>query len=389
MKDYYEILGVSRDASDEEIKKSFRKLAHKYHPDKKDGDEEKFKEVNEAYQVLSDKQKKEQYDQFGQTFEQSGQSGYGGFGDGAGFGGASGFGGQNPFGSQSGNYNFEDIDLGDVFESFFGRSRRQQRPGGAVSGDDLSINVDVKFEDAVFGTEKVIELRKKVKCSRCKGNGAEPGTKIETCSTCSGTGQIKQVQQILMGAFTRVITCPDCKGAGKKAVNPCTDCNGNGRIVGTKKIKIKIPAGISTGQTIEINSEGEAGVNGGPDGSLFVTVNVLDHKYLKREGNDIKCEIPISIIQAVLGGDISIKTLDGENKIRIPAGTQSGEIFKLKKLGIPHLNGSGRGDFLIKTSIHIPKKLSAKEKDLFKELSEVNGEAANVGKKGFWDKIFN
>jgi molecular chaperone DnaJ len=383
MKDYYEVLGVSKDANNEEIKKSFHKLAHKYHPDKKDGDEEKFKEVNEAYQVLSDNQKREQYDQFGQTFEQGGQSGYDGFGDGAGFGGQ-----QNPFGGQSGNYNFEDIDLGDVFESFFGRSRRQQSSNGAVSGDDLSVNVDIKFEDTVFGTEKVIELRKKIKCSKCKGNGAEPGTKIETCTTCSGTGQIKQVQQILVGAFTRVITCPDCKGAGKKAKNPCMDCNGNGRVVGTKKIKVKIPAGISTGQTLEINSEGEAGVNGGPDGSLFVTVNVLDHKYLKREGNDIKCEIPISITQAVLGGDIDIKTLDGENKIKIPAGTQSGDMFKLKKLGIPHLNGSGRGDFLVKTSIFIPKKLSAKEKNLFKELSSIDGESANVGKKGFWDKLF-
>lgn len=379
MKDYYEILGVSREASNEEIKKAYRKLAHKYHPDKKGGDEEKFKEVNEAYQALSDEQKRSQYDQFGQTFDQQGAEGFGGFGD------ASGFRGSNPYGQ---GVNFEDFDLGDVFESFFGGARRQQN-AGPVAGDNISINIDIKFEEAVFGVEKIIELRKKIKCEKCHGNGAEPGTKIETCPTCSGTGQIKQIQQIFIGSFTRVTTCPDCRGVGKKAANPCSDCGGEGRVIGHKKIKVKIPAGIASGQTLEINGEGEAGKDGSQNGNLFVTVNILDHKYLKRDGNNIECEMPISIVQSVLGDKVSIKTLDGEEKLEIPAGTQPGEVFKIKEKGVPYLNNkNNRGDFLIKTSISIPKKLNNKEKELFNKIAELGGEAAKVEKKGFWSKIF-
>lgn len=375
MKDYYEVLGVSREASSEDIKKAYRKLAHKYHPDKKGGDEAKFKEVNEAYQTLSDDQKRSQYDQFGQTFDQQGAGGY------------EGFGGGNPYG-QSANYNFEDFDLGDVFESFFGGARRQQRTGPAA-GDDISINVDIKFEEAVFGAEKIIELRKKIKCEKCHGNGAEPGTKIETCPTCSGTGQIKQIQQIFIGSFARVVTCPDCKGVGKKATNPCSDCGGDGRVLGHKKIKVKIPAGISSGQTLEINNEGEAGKDGSQNGNLFVTVNVLNHKYLKRNGNNIECEMPISIVQAVLGDKVKVKTLDGEEILEIPSGTQPGETFKIREKGIPYLNNKdSRGDFLVKTSISIPKKLSNKEKELFNKIAEVGGEAAKITKKGFWNKIF-
>ena len=380
MKDFYDVLGVSREASGDEIKKAYRKLAHKYHPDKKDGNEEKFKEVNEAYQTLSDQNKKSQYDQFGQTFDQQG----GGF-DG---GDASGFGGGNPYG-QSGA-GFEDIDLGDVFENFFGRSRRSPDAGGATHGDNISINIDMKFDEAVFGTEKIVELRKKIKCSKCHGNGAEPGTKIESCPTCSGTGQIKQIQQIFIGSFTRTITCPDCKGVGKKATNPCSDCSGDGRVVGHKKIKVKIPAGISSGQTLEINNEGEAGKDGGQDGSLFVTVNVLDHEYFKREGNNIECEMPISVVQAVLGDKINIKTLDGESKIEIPIGTQPGEIFKIKEKGVPYLgNKDQRGDFVVKTTISIPKKINSKEKELFKEIASIGGEATKITKKSFWNKIFS
>lgn len=381
MKDYYEVLGISKEASNDEIKRAYRKLAHKYHPDKKGGNTDKFKEVNEAYQVLSNRQKKSQYDQFGQAFDQQG-SGFEGFGD------YSGFSGSSPFG-QSGNYNFEDFDLGDVFESFFGKARRQQETG-QTTGDNISINIDIKFEEVVFGAEKIIGLRKKIKCEHCHGNGAEPGTKIETCPTCSGTGQIRQIQQIFIGSFTRVITCPDCKGAGKKATNPCSECRGEGRILGNKKIKIRIPAGISSGQTLEINNEGEAGKDGGPSGNLFVTINVLNHKYFKRDGSNIECKMPISIVQAVLGDKITVKTLDGEEKIEIPAGTQSGDILKIKEKGVPYLNNkNNRGDFIVKTSISIPKKLTLREKELFNKIAEIGGEATNVREKSFWNKIFS
>lgn len=375
-KDYYEILGISRDASDEEVKKAYRKLAHKYHPDKAGGDEQKFKEINEAYQILSDKQKRSQYDQFGQTFD---YGRYGGFGDASGFG-------ESPFG-QAYNFNFEDFDLGDIFDSFFGGTRERKK-SGHVAGNDISINIDINFEEAVFGTEKTVELGKKVKCSRCEGSGAEPGTKIDICPTCSGEGQIRQVQQIIFGAFTRVTTCPDCKGAGKKALHPCTKCNGEGRVYTYKKTKIKIPAGIASGQTLEIRSGGEAGLRGGESGNLFVTVRVLDHDVFEREGYNLKCEVPISIVQAVLGGEAKIETLDGQITLKIPAGTASGRIFKLKGKGVPHIGKNNRGDLLIKTSIVIPKKLSREEKDLFEKLAKLGGGVADVSKTSFWRKIF-
>jgi molecular chaperone DnaJ len=378
-KDYYEILGVARGASDEEIKKAYRKLAHKYHPDKAGGDEQKFKEINEAYQVLSDKQKRSQYDQFGQNFD---YGRYGGFGDASGFG-------DSPFG-QAGrayNFNFEDFDLGDIFDNFFGGGTRRARHSRA-SGDDISIDIDINFEEAIFGAEKTIELGKKVKCSRCEGLGAEPGTKIDTCPTCSGTGQIRQVQQILFGAFTRVTTCPDCKGMGKKPLHSCTKCNGEGRVYVYKKTKVKIPAGIASGQTLEIRSAGEAGLRGGEAGNLFVTVRVLDHKIFEREGHNLKCEVPISITQAVLGGETEINTLDGELTLKIPGGTQSGKTFKIKGKGVPYLNRDSRGDLLIKASIAIPKKLSREEKNLFEKLAGLGGGAADVSKTSFWRKIF-
>lgn len=379
-KDYYEILGVSRDATDEEIKKAYRRLAHKYHPDKAGGDEQKFKEINEAYQVLSDKQKRAQYDQFGQTFD---YGRYGGFGDASGFD-PSGF-SESPFG-QAYNFNFEDFDLGDIFESFFGGMRRQK--SSRATGNDISINIDINFEEAVFGTEKIVEIGKKIKCPRCQGLGAEPGTKIDTCPTCSGEGEIRQVQQILFGAFTRVTTCPDCKGFGKKAVHPCTKCNGEGRIYSYKKTKIKIPAGISSGQTIEIKSGGEAGIYGGEAGSLFVTVRVLDHDVFKREGHNLKCKVPISIVQAVLGGKTKIQTLDGEIILKIPAGTASGKIFRVKGKGVPYIGKQKRGDLLVETFIAVPKKLSRDERNLFEKLARLGGGAADVSKTSFWQRIF-
>ncbi|NQV13640.1 MAG: molecular chaperone DnaJ [Parcubacteria group bacterium] len=378
--DYYDILGVSRESSDDEIKKAYRKAAHEHHPDR-GGEEAKFKEVSEAYQVLSDKQKRSQYDQFGATFDQA-QAG--------GQGGAGGAGGQNPFGQQGFNVNMDDIDLGDIFGSFFGGRQRQASPTGPEGGDDISVAVDISFKDSVFGTERELELYKRVKCDHCKGNGAEPGTKIDTCKTCSGSGQIRQTRQTMLGAFAQVTACPDCKGEGKKAEKPCGQCGGDGRTKENKKIKVKIPAGIANGQTMEIGDGGEAGLRGGPTGSLYVTVRVADHEIFTRENYDLKCEIPISFTQAALGDKMNLQVFDDKVKIELPAGIQTGKTFRIHNKGIPHLQGSGKGDLLVEINIITPGKLSGREKELLKSLVEEKGESSEVkkDKKGFWDKIF-
>lgn len=381
-KDYYDILGVSRESSDDEIKKSYRKMAHEHHPDR-GGDEAKFKEVSEAYQVLSDKQKRSQYDQFGATFDQAQAGGHGGAG-----GFASGFAGQNPYGQQG--FNVEDIDLGDIFGSFFGGRRRQASPTGPVGGDDISISVNIEFKDIVFGTERELELRKRVKCGHCQGNGAEPGTKITTCNTCSGAGQVRQSRQTMLGAFTQVVSCPTCRGEGKKAEKPCGECGGDGRIKEYKKIKVKIPAGIADGQTLEISEAGEAGLRGGPTGNLYVTVRVAKHEIFRREGDDLRCEIPLSFTQAALGDKMNLQVIDGKVKLEIPAGTQTGKVLRLHNKGVPHLRGSGKGDLLVEVKVVTPSKLSGREKELLKSLVEEKGESSEVkkDKKSFWNKIF-
>lgn len=376
-KDYYEILGVSRSATDEEIKKAYRKAALKHHPDK-GGDEATFKKINEAYQVLSDKQKRSQYDQFGSTFDGAGASG---------FSGQQGFGGYGPFGQQGYNVNFEDFDLGDIFSSFFGGKRKENK-AGPIQGDNININLNISFKESVFGVEKEVELYKRVKCDKCKGNGAEPGTKINTCSTCSGSGQIKRSQQTILGAFTQVTTCPDCRGEGKKAEKLCEKCGGDGRTRQNKKINIKIPAGISDGQTIEIENQGEAGIKGGPNGSLYATISVSKHEFFEREGYDLLCEIPISFTQAALGDEISIKTFDDKVNLKIPSGTQSGKVLRLHNKGIPYLGSSKVGDLLVKVKIITPTKISKKEKELLQELAKEKGQEVKADNKGFFSKIF-
>jgi molecular chaperone DnaJ len=378
-KDYYEILGISRDASDGEIKKAYRKLAHEHHPDR-GGDEAKFKEINEAYQVLSDKQKKTQYDQFGSTFD---------YGQTGGFGDAGGFSGYGPFRQQGFNVNFEDFDLGDIFSSFFGGQRRSSSEAGPTPGDNINVNINISFRDAVFGVERELELYKRVKCGKCQGNGAEPGTKIAACAACAGSGQIRRSQQTILGAFTQVTTCSDCRGEGKKAEKPCAKCRGDGRVREYKKIKVKIPAGIADGQTIEISGEGEAGFRGGSNGDLYVTVKVADHEFFKREGYDLKCEIPISFTQAALGNEINLKTLDGKVKLKIPAGIQTEKVLRIHNKGVPYLNGGKVGDLLVKVKVVTPTNLSKKEKELFQSLAEEKGQSFSVNKKGFLSKFFS
>ncbi len=388
-KDYYEILGVAKDASEVEIKKAYRKAAQKHHPDK-GGDEAKFKEVNEAYQTLSDKQKRSQYDQFGSAFGQAGGQPGGGFYQQGGFSGQEGFSGfgGGQYSQQGFNINLDDLDLGDIFGSFFGGGAGKSRRTGPIQGDDISVNIEISFEDAFWGVEKEIELYKRDKCERCHGNGAEPGTKIETCKTCNGSGKVRKTQQTIMGAFTQVVTCPDCRGEGKKAQKPCVKCGGDGRVKEYKRIKIKIPAGISSGQTIEIEGAGEAGLKGGPNGNLFATVNVSKHEEFERVGNDIKVVVPISFTQAALGGEININTLKGKIAFKIPAGVQSGKIFKIANMGMPYIHSNKTGNLLVEVMVVTPKKLTKKEKELFLELAGEDGQSGKVNNKSFFHKIF-
>ena len=362
-KDYYKILGVDKSAGQEEIKKAFRKLAHEHHPDKKDGNEDKFKEANEAYQVLGNEEKRKKYDQFGSTFDQQG-----GFGQGMGWddfmrqargGGAQGFGAQG----------FDMGDLGDIFGDMFGFGSRQARGRRQSRGADMQVRVDLSFRDAAFGTEKEFEISKKTKCEHCSGNGAEPGTKVETCSTCQGQGQVARVQQTILGSFQSVAPCPKCRGAGSSNERDCKECRGVGAVQATKKVRVKIPAGIDNGETIRLTGEGQAGERGAAAGDLYVTARVLTDKDFRRERYDVHSEAQMSISQAVLGGKISVKTIDGEVSLKIPEGTPSGKVFKLRGKGISHVNSARRGDHFVTANILIPKKLSRKQKSLLKDLA--------------------
>ncbi|MFH1207524.1 MAG: molecular chaperone DnaJ [Patescibacteria group bacterium] len=367
-KDYYNILGVSKGASAEEIKKAYRTLAHQHHPDKSGGDEAKFKEINEAYQVLSSPQKRQQYDQYGQTFDQAQRQG--GFGGGGGFSwddfarAGGGFQGQNA--------NFDFGDLGDVFGDLFGfggssRSRRSRR---AKQGGDIQTEMKIDFREAVFGVEKLVDLYKLSVCAHCRGNGAEPGTKIETCSTCDGSGQVRQVQQTILGAFQSVGVCPECQGEGKKASKKCRECGGSGRSKATEQIKVQIPAGISEGETIRLSGKGEAGTRGSSAGDLYITMRVKPDPDFTREKDDILSDVSIAFSQAALGTKVPIMTLDGEVMLHIPSGTQSGKVFKLNDKGVPHLRSRGRGDHLVTVTVVTPPHLSREQKRLLEELRQ-------------------
>jgi molecular chaperone DnaJ len=366
-KDYYKTLDVAKDASQEEIKKAYRRLAHQYHPDKATGDEAKFKEVNEAYQVLGDPDKRRKYDQFGSTFEQMG--GWGGHnwedvmqGFRQGFSGG-GF-------QQSGFSGFS-FDLGDIFSEFFGGGARQTyHQARSARGRDIETVLGIDFKEAVFGAERMIKLEKFDKCSHCKGNRAEPGTSIIQCRKCGGAGQITQSRRTILGMMRSTSTCPQCQGQGKLPKQNCRVCNGDGMERASKTIKVKIPAGISDGETIRLQGQGEIPEDLRNYGDLYVKIQVRDHYKFKRQGDDIHSKEPISFPQAILGDKIRVDTIDGKVDLKIPAGTDSGTVFKLKKKGVPHLRSYGRGDHYVTVKIVVPERVSRKARRLLGELKE-------------------
>ncbi len=364
--DYYKILGVNKNASDDEIKKAYRKMAHQYHPDKQGGNAEKFKEINEAYQVLSDKTKRQQYDQFGQTFDQRGRQagGFGGF-EGFDFSGfQQGFGGQ---GFDFGGGGFEDI-FSDIFGGNFSGGRRRD---SRKAGRDIQIDVEISFEEMVSGVQKNVSLLRRVVCDVCRGSGGEPGTKEETCPECKGSGQIRKAVRSFFGTFAQVVTCPKCSGTGKVFSKKCHKCGGDGRTKEEHNIKIDVPAGISNGQTISLQGYGEAGERGAESGDLYVTVHVRPHTEFERKGNDIISNKHIAFSMAVLGGKINVKTIDGEITMKIPEGTQSGEVFRIKGKGVPQLGKNyGRGDQLVTIIVDIPKNPNREQKRIIEELGK-------------------
>lgn len=362
---YYDILGVSKSATDDEIKKAYRKAAHKHHPDKSGGDEAKFKEINQAYQVLSDKSKRQQYDQFGQTFE--GGSAGGGYGGRQ--GGAQGFGGFDfsgfDFGGQSGSWEFSGEGYEDIFSNVFGGSSRSRRKS---RGADVQVDVEITFSEMVNGAEREINLYKRTICNHCDGTGSEPNTVKKTCPTCKGAGRIETMRRSIFGSFSQVSECPECRGEGKIYEKKCSKCGGDGRVKEEQKIKLKIPAGIADGQTVSMQGYGEAGEKGARAGDLYINVHVLAHKKFKRKGNDILSTefVPFSV--AALGGKIEIETISGNLILKIPAGTQSGEIFRIKGEGVPELQGRGVGNHLITVVVKVPKSLSREQKNLLEQL---------------------
>ncbi|MDI3496370.1 MAG: molecular chaperone DnaJ [Patescibacteria group bacterium] len=355
-KDYYNVLGVSKSASSDEIKAAFRKKAHQYHPDK-GGDEEKFKEVNEAYQVLGNETKRKQYDQFGTTFNNSG-----GPSGGQSWGGFSGF--QN-----GANFDFDDIsDMFGGFGDIFGFSGSQARTKRETAGRDMEILIKLDFLEAVFGTEKEISFPKKAQCDRCNGTGAEPRAKIETCPVCHGSGFVVKLQRTILGNIKTKQTCSQCGGEGKIYSESCSKCGGSGVYRKQENLKVKIPAGINSGESIRLSGKGEAGERGAPAGDLFLRIQVLPHKKFQRDNYDIKTEEEISVTQAIVGAKIEIETVEGKVTLKIPEGTQSGTIFKLKDKGISRLHGSGKGDHYVKIKVKIPKNLTKKQKNTLIEL---------------------
>jgi molecular chaperone DnaJ len=360
-KDYYKVLGVEKTASEEDIKKAFRKMAHKYHPDKKTGDEAKFKEVNEAFQVVGDKEKRAKYDQYGSTFDQQG-----GFGGGAGWEdfmraargqGGGGF-----------EFNFGGGGFGDIFGDMFGGGGGRR---GRARGNDLQVEIRIPFADVVTGTEQEVTLTKNNTCDKCHGDGAKPGSEKKTCSTCNGRGQVVRVQNTILGAMQTAATCSDCAGQGQKADERCPDCGGEGRVRSASKYKVKIPAGVDDGSTIRLTGKGEsAGVHGEP-GDLYVIVRVSHDDRFVRDGYDIHTDLHVDFVQAVLGDTVEIDTVDGKKKLIVPPGTQSHQDIRLKGLGIPILNRSGRGNHYVRVIVDIPTKVSKKVR---KQLEDLRGE---------------
>jgi len=375
-KDYYEVLGLQKGASDDEIKRAFRKLAIKYHPDKNPGDKEaenKFKEINEAYQVLSDPEKKARYDQFGTA-------------DGAGFGGS---------GGGFGGFDFSDMGgFGDIFDSFFGGGGGSQRRNGPKRGADLEYSINLTFEEAVFGAKKEISITRSETCETCHGDGAEPGTSSKTCPHCNGSGQVRVQRQTPLGSFVSTTTCDHCHGTGKVIDTPCHTCKGKGKVRKNRKITVNIPAGVDTGNVMPLRGQGEHGEKGGSPGDLYIKIRVMPSKEFKRKGNDIYVDAHISMASAALGVEIKVPTVDGDVSYTVPAGTQSGTLFRLRGKGVPRVNSSGRGDQYVKVIVDIPKTLNEKQKEALKMFMEASGETVKGDthvkeekhKKGFFRK---
>ena len=377
-KDLYEVLGVSRNASDEEIKKAYKKMVKKYHPDLNPDSktaEEKMKEVNHAYDILSDPQKKSRYDQFGDDGNNTG-----GFG-----GGAGGFGG---FGGGADAF-------GDIFDMFFGGggSRGGNNQNAPRQGNDLRVDIRVSFEEAAKGVTKEIEINRNESCTDCGGTGAKAGTQRKTCQNCGGSGKVRVNQQTPFGQFQTVKTCPKCGGKGTVVETPCPSCHGTGRVKKKRNIKVNVPPGVDTDSRLRMQNEGEGGINGGPPGDLYIYITVAPHEFFRRSGDDILCNVPITMVQAALGAEIEVETLDGKVKLTIPAGTQSGTSFRLRGRGFPKLRGYGKGDQHVRVNVQTPTNLTSEQKELLKKFAEAGKEEVpkekeheNKKTKGFFNK---
>lgn len=359
MKDYYDVLGVSKNASSEEIKKAYRKLAHQHHPDK-GGDEKKFKEVNEAYQVLGNPQKRSQYDQFGRTFESGGFQGQGQ----EGFGGFSGFDFRNFGGSQ----NFEGFSFSDIFEDFFGFQNEGRGKKRQKRGNDIAVDLEITLEDTFSGIDKEIDLQKMIVCQRCQGSGGEPGTRMVECPTCHGKGEVYETQRTFLGAFNKISVCPQCGGVGKKPEKKCGECHGDGRVRKIEKISLHVPSGINDGEVIKAERKGEAGGVGSKPGDLYIKIHVKKHPYFKRKGGDIFYDLHLSFSQAALGDELSVPTIDGKTFLKVPSGVESGGTIILKGKGMPNVYGGNRGDQIISFKVATPQKLTRRQKELLEEL---------------------
>jgi len=367
-RDYYEVLGVARGANDDELKRAFRKLARQYHPDvnKEPAAEAMFKEIGEAYEVLSDPQKRQVYDQYGHAGLDNNAAG--------------GFQGFEGFGSFA--------DIFEQFDTIFGgQTGRGGARRGPQRGADLRYDLAITFEEAVFGAEKTLEIPRMETCETCNGSGAAPNTEPVVCPQCGGSGEMRRVQQSVFGQFVNVTACNRCGGEGRIISSPCHECRGQGRVRKTRSLTVKIPAGVDRGQQIRLTGEGEQGPKGGPAGSLYVVLDVKPHRDFKREGSDIFYELPISFAQAALGDEVEAPTVDGMEKLTIPAGTQTGKTFRLKEKGVPHLRGMGRGDEFVAVRVSTPTNLSHRERQLFEELAGLDEHQIKPNERGFFDKV--
>jgi molecular chaperone DnaJ len=363
-RDYYEILGLPRNASPDDIKSAFRKLARQYHPDvsQEPDAEERFKEINEAYAVLSEPDKRAAYDRFGHA-------------------GVQNMGGVPDF----------TVDFADLFEELFGgfggfgRTTSRRSRNTPRRGNDLQYKLDLKFEESIFGIEKEIEITRDEVCETCAGRGAEPGTSPVRCTTCNGTGEVRQVRQTLLGSMVQVSTCPTCNGQGETIATPCHTCSGRGLVRRTRKKVVSVPAGVDNGNQIRLAGEGQPGVNGGPNGNLYLIIQVMQHKYFRRRENDVLLDLNINIAQATLGADVEVPTVDGLAKLKIPMGIQPGKVLRMRGKGVPHLRGNGRGDQLVVVNVEIPKTLTAEQRNLFEQLANSLGSEVRPAERSFLD----